>query len=88
VTPSALSAELADGRDLGQVPELTGFRPGRLLDDVRADLDGSVAVLGLGAQAGHGVRLGRDDRDGHHGAVILEDLGHADLAADQADISA
>ncbi len=82
----AVDPELADGGDLGQVLELAGLRLVQPLGDLRADLDGRVAVALGGAQLRDGVRLDGEHRDGHHRPVVLEDLGHADLAADETDL--
>src|SRR5205814_6672337 len=38
-----------------------------------------------GPQPRDGIRLDGEHADAHHGAVVLEDLGHADLAADESD---
>src|SRR5436190_2029493 len=80
--------ELADGPDLRQRPaELAGLGLRQLADDVRAELDRRVAVALGRAQARDRVGLDRHDRDGDHRPVVLEDLGHADLAPDEPEFS-
>ena len=81
----ALEAELAKDRELGQVLELPELRLGELARLLDPELDGRVAVALRRPDAGDGVRLDGDDAHGDHRSVGLEDLGHADLAADQSD---
>ncbi len=54
-----------------------------LLGAPEAELDGAVAVALLRADLGHDVRLGDDDRCPDDGAVLLEVLEHAELAAEE-----
>jgi hypothetical protein len=87
VAGQVVDAELAEGADLGQILELArdGLRELALGAHVGAELDGGVAVTLGRAQAGHGVRFDGQDGDGHHRAVLLEHLGHADLSANESD---
>ncbi len=75
----------SDWAPLGSVLELARLGLGELLRDLGPELHGRVAVALARAQARDGVGLDGEDADGDHGAVVLEDLGHADLAADQSD---
>ena len=45
-------------------------------------LNGLVAILLGGLLLHHGAGAGLDQGDGHHPAGFIEDLGHADLFAD------
>src|SRR3954468_900003 len=80
--------------DLGEVTsrgdarlvEVTG---GRLVDLARVDLavgdlDGVVAVRLGGADLGHDVRRDLDDGHGDELVVLIPDLGHAELLAEEA----
>ena len=58
---------------LGQVLFLSGFK---------TQLDGVVAVLLGGLLLHHGAGSSLNQGDGHHTAGRIEDLGHADLFAD------
>src|SRR5918993_2142755 len=82
-----VDAELALGLDrlgrLGQVLELAGIGLVQLARRLGAELHGRVAVPLRRAQARDRVGLDGQDADGHHRAVVLEDLGHADLPADE-----
>ena len=84
VAVRAVEPELPDRLDPRQVLQLTGERPGELPALARTQLDGGVAVPLVRPQPGHGVGGDLDDRDGDHRPVRLEDLCHADLAADEA----
>ena len=83
----AVDPELADLREalgtLGQVLQLAGLRLGHALGRLAAELDRNVAVAVGRPEPCHGVRLDGHDADGHHRAVGLEHLRHADLAADE-----
>ena len=85
VAGQVVDAELAERADLRQVRQLArdGLRQLALGAHVGAELDGGVAVTLGRAQAGHGIRFDGQDGHGHHRAVVLEHLGHADLSADQ-----
>src|SRR5205823_635945 len=72
-------------RALRELTELAGGRLADLLRRVGPQLHRDVAVAIDGPQARDGIRLDGEHADAHHGAVVLEDLGHADLAADQSD---
>ena len=48
------------------------------------DLDGAVAILFFGANLGHDARPCFDDGDRHNAVVFVEDLGHAELGAQNA----
>ena len=50
---------------------------------VEAELPGVVAVAILGADLEHRAGTAFQDRDRHDGPVLLINLGHADLAAEQ-----
>jgi hypothetical protein len=77
--------ELPDLGDRRKVLELA--LPGlvELLRRLDAELHGRVPVPLHGAEACDGVGLDRDGGDRDHRPVRLEDLCHADLAADQSD---
>src|SRR5207244_877291 len=75
--------ELPERRDRRQALELAGDRLRDPLAFARADLERGVAVARSRAKPGDDVRRHLEDRDGHHRAVRLEDLGHARLASDQ-----
>ena len=84
----ALEPELANDGELGQVLELADLGLGELARLLDAELDGGVAVA-LGRPE-HGSRYSArrtDDAHRDHRPVVLEDLGHADLAADQSNRS-
>lgn len=49
-----------------------------------AELDGGVAVLLRSADPGHHARTGLDDGDRDHPVRLVEDLGHAELLAQDA----
>ena len=87
VGAQVVDAELAERAELRQVLELAGLRLRQLaaLERVGAELDGGVAVALGRAQPGHRIRFDGQDGDGHHRAVLLEHLGHADLSADESD---
>src|SRR3989304_8883968 len=69
----------------GQTLQLASFRLGELLLLFRAELDRRVPVTLRRAETSDGIRGDLEHGDGHHRAICLEDLGHADLAADQSD---
>jgi hypothetical protein len=54
------------------------------VDLTGGDLDGRVAVLLERADLGHDVRSDLDDGDGDELVVLVPDLGHAELLAEQA----
>ena len=61
----------------------------RLLDQSAAQIVETAQRTGadvVGPEAGHGIRFDGQDADGHHRAVVLEHLGHADLSADESDV--
>ena len=49
---------------------------------LKPQLNGLVAILLGGLLLHHGAGAGLDQGDGHHPAGFIEDLGHADLFAD------
>ena len=51
-------------------------------DGLITQLNGVVAILLGGLLLHHGAGAGLDQGDGHHMAGFIEDLGHADLFAD------
>ena len=51
-------------------------------DGLVTQLNGIVAILLGGLLLHHGAGAGLDQGDGHHAAGLIEDLGHADLFAD------
>src|SRR5262249_52937051 len=56
-----------------------------LLVGPESELHGLVAVTCVGAHFGHGARTRLDHGDGHDVALVVVDLGHADLPADESD---
>ena len=78
-------AELARVAHPRQVRQLAQARLGEVAGRAGAELHGGVPVARLGPHGGHRVGFDAHDGDGHERAVRGEDLGHADLAADQTD---
>ena len=54
------------------------------VDRAEGELHGVVAVVGLGTDLGDHVRPGLDDGDRDDPVVLVEDLGHAELGAQDA----
>jgi hypothetical protein len=65
--------------------EVTGGRLGDLLrlDRSEAELDGVVAVGVRRADLGHDTRAGLDDGHGDDAVVLVPELGHPELGAQQ-----
>src|SRR4051794_36562011 len=79
---SAQLHQVAARRDVGGL-EVAGHGLGHLarVDLTVGELDGGVAVLLLGTDLGHDARPGLDDGHRDDPVVLVEDLGHAELLA-------
>src|SRR5262245_3818932 len=69
---------------LRELPEHRA-RETKFLVGAEAELDRGVAVLVRRAHLGHRARPGLNDRDGKDVALLVEQLGHADLLANESD---
>src|ERR1019366_4738071 len=83
VAVKTVDPELANLGDLGQVLELARLGLGQPPAGLRAELNRGIPVALGCSQPGDRVRLDGDDAHRDHRSVGLEDLGYADLAADQ-----
>jgi hypothetical protein len=54
------------------------------VDGAEAELDGAVAVVLVGPYLGHDARAGLDQGDRDEAVALVPDLGHPELAAQDA----